>query len=96
MLQATGTISGSLSSDGSLTGRLSVNSELSGTVTVFDGDYPPYTGEYEAKPTFDTITLPTTNKYMSDDVTIHPIEVQSVSNLSGGRTVYIGGDINYG
>ena len=96
MLFAEDTISGYLSSEGSLIGRLTADAEVTGTVTVFDGDYPPYTGEYEVDPLFDTQTLDTANRYLTDDVTVNPIKVESVSNLSGGVTVYIGGVINYG
>lgn len=58
------------------------------------GDLPAYTGEYEVEPKFTKQKLPTKNKKMRDDVTVEAIEVQRVSNTSGGRTVYIGGIIN--
>lgn len=51
----------------------------------------PYLGEYEVTPSFEQQTLATSNKYMSDDVTVYAIEVSTVSNPSGGNTVYIGG-----
>lgn len=54
----------------------------------------PYTGEYEVDPNFDTQILETANKTLVEDVTINPIEVSRVSNPFGGRTVYIGGEIN--
>lgn len=54
---------------------------------------PKYEGEYEVNPDFSTQILQTKNKAMRDDVTVHPIEVQRVSNAKGGKTVYIGGII---
>lgn len=91
-----GTLTGRLSATGGLTGRLTSASSVTGTITRFDGGYTPYTGAYDVDPDFDGTVLATTNRYMTDDVTVNPIQVESVSNPAGGRTVYIGGVINYG
>lgn len=61
------------------------------TISRIDGE--PYEGEYEVDPTFEIQTLLTAHKYMADNVTVHAIEVSTVSNPSGGNTVYIGGII---
>ena len=58
------------------------------------GDLPAYTGAYDVDPKFTAQKLATNGKKMRDDVTVEAIEVQRVSNTSGGRTVYIGGLIN--
>lgn len=58
------------------------------------GDLPAYTGAYDVDPNFTAQKLATNGKKMLDDVTVEAIEVQRVSNTSGGRTVYIGGLIN--
>ena len=58
------------------------------------GDIPAYTGTYNVDPKFTAQKLATNGKKMLDDVTVEAIEVQRVSNTSGGRTVYIGGLIN--
>ena len=58
------------------------------------GDSPAYTGTYNVDPKFTAQKLATNGKKMLDDVTVEAIEVQRVSNTSGGRTVYIGGLIN--
>lgn len=58
------------------------------------GDVVPYTGDYIVDPNFATQMLETKEKYMLDDVTVNPIEVARVSNPAGGRTIYIGGEIN--
>ena len=58
------------------------------------GDVVPYTGNYIVDPDFATQILGTKEKYMLDDVAVNPIEVARVSNPAGGRTIYIGGEIN--
>lgn len=58
------------------------------------GDVVPYTGDYIVDPDFATQILGTKEKYMLDDVAVNPIEVARVSNPAGGRTIYIGGEIN--
>ena len=58
-------------------------------ILSYSGD--PYTGAYNVKPDFYGTTLETESKFMTDDVTVEPIEVARVSNTSGGTTVYIGG-----
>ena len=55
---------------------------------------PAYTGAYDVDPKFEAQKLATNGKKMLDDVTVEAIEVQRVSNTSGGITVYIGGLIN--
>lgn len=56
-------------------------------------DIPVFEGPYEVTPDWTAQTLETKNKQMSDDVTVKSIQLESVSNLAGGRTVYIGGII---
>ena len=55
-----------------------------------------FDGSYNVTPRFEGQTLNTRDKIMLDDVTVEAISVSSVSNPAGGRTVYIGGNINYG
>lgn len=77
-------ITGELSAVGAITGELTIP-------TYFDID--EYEGEYEVNPDFNGITLPTVNKTLTQNISVNPIQVESVSNLSGGKTVYIGGII---
>lgn len=72
---------------------ISFDPEFDVTVNT-QGDAVPYTGDYIVDPDFATQTLGTKEKYMLDDVTVNPIEVARVSNPAGGRTIYIGGEIN--
>ena len=53
-----------------------------------------YQGPYTVYPDFVGVTLPTQGKNMREDVTVNAIEVQRVSNPTGGKTVYIGGIID--
>lgn len=54
----------------------------------------PYTGKYKVEPCFEAQILETKEKTMLDDVEVSAIEVQRVSNVAGGRTVFIGGTLN--
>lgn len=54
-----------------------------------------YEGPYEVSPIFDDPTvLPTEGKFLTQDVTVNPIEVSRTSNPSGGQTIFIGGITN--
>ena len=91
----------SIEVDFEMINRLAVDFALDpATMTVYFGeivpigDLPAYTGAYNVDPKFEAQKLATNGKKMRDDVTVEAIEVQRVSNTSGGRTVYIGGLIN--
>lgn len=75
-------IAGALSSPATITGELTIP-------TYVDVDL--YSGDYDVYPDFTGKTLDTANKTLTDDITVKPIEVQTMSNSSGGLTVYIGG-----
>ena len=53
-----------------------------------------YIGPYEVNPKFEKQILATKDKLLTSDITINEITVSRVSNPSGGKTVYIGGNIN--
>lgn len=63
---------------------------LSGELTL-PTELPYYTGTYEVNPDFIGINLQTAGKALAQNININPIQVEDVSNPSGGRTVYIGG-----
>ena len=89
-----GTIKGALAARASLAGSLFSPAVLSGGLSIPTYvDVNLYDGDYIVAPDFDGKTLPTTNKTLIQDVTVNPIQVESVSNPMGGRTVYIGGII---
>lgn len=74
-----------------LTSRPSIEMDMSQTVSVMgDLNYPMYEGPYDATPTVDGLKLATKRRSMSNDVSVEPIPIGSVSNSSGGRTVTIG------
>lgn len=64
-------------------------SAVAAEIVPVGGD--PYAGEYVVDPDFTGHTLPIKNKLLLENVVVNPIEVASVSNTSGGKTVYIGG-----
>lgn len=89
-------LSGSLTQETYLNAKISPVGNLTGTLSMFSGEYQTYSGPYSAVPSFEDQVLNTSNKVLYDDINISRIAVHEVSNLSGGITVYIGGDINYG
>lgn len=93
-IRVSGRVDGmSIRANASLSGNVQVGASLGQTVIQYVGDSNPYTGEYIIDPDFDGQVLQTRQKYMTDNVTVNPIQVESVSNIEGGRTVYIGGII---
>ncbi len=90
-------LDGELSLNLHLGGELSLNLHLDGTpdkvLKVTDYDAPTYTGETTVNPDFNGIVLQTAQKIVTNNITVNPIQVESVSNIQGGRTVYIGGII---
>ena len=52
-----------------------------------------YEGSYDIVPTIEGQSMKTKDKYMKDDVNVHPIPYHSVSNNSGGNTVYIASEV---
>ncbi len=80
-----------------LDGELSLNIPLDGTpdkvLKVAEYDAPVYTGETTVDPDFTGTVLQTAQKIVTNNITVNPIQVESVSNIQGGRTVYIGGII---
>ena len=79
--------------DGELSLNLHIDGEVGIITKVVEHDLPVYTGETTVKPDFVGTVLMTANKVMNQNVTVNPIQVESVSNPVGGRTVYIGGII---
>ena len=93
-IRASGRVDGmSIRVNASLSGDVQAGASLGQTVIQFVGETNPYTGAYIIDPDFGGQVLQTRQKYMTDNVTVNPIQVESVSNTSGGRTVYIGGII---
>lgn len=90
-------LDGELSVNLRLDGELSVNLYMDGTpdkvIKVTDYDAPVYTGETTVDPDFTETVLQTAQKIVTNNITVNPIQVASVSNIQGGRTVYIGGII---
>lgn len=73
--------------------------EITGTITYGIGkgeNVPAYNGKYEITPlALENVILQTKNKKMLNNVTIKKIPYYETSNLSGGVTVYIAGQISF-
>jgi len=52
-------------------------------------DVEYYEGAYNVTPKTSAQTLPTKEKYLTDDVNVEAIPIYETSNSSGGTTVYI-------
>lgn len=57
------------------------------------GDVDYYDGSYTVTPKVEEQSLPTSKKYLAEDVRIKEIPIFEVSNLEGGQTVFIGKEI---
>ena len=79
--------------DGYLSYTIPLDGECGVVTKVVEHDLPVYTGATNIDPDFDGTVLMTTQKVVNQNITINPIQVESVSNPAGGRTVYIGGII---
>lgn len=85
-------IDGRLSIEPMIKGTLSSTASVSGNVVIPEYiDAEPYEGEYVITPDFKGQTLNTAKKTCKQDIEVKPIQVEEVSNLGGGTTVYIGG-----
>lgn len=73
--------------------NLHTDGEPNNVIKVVERDAPTYIGQTTVEPDFNGTVLETANKIVLNDITVNPIQVESVSNPSGGRTVYIGGII---
>ena len=74
----------SLSGDSQITFSLTIPSSVQTDI---------YTGETVVNPDFVGKVLNTKRKLVTSDISVNPIQVEEVSNTSGGVTVYIGGII---
>lgn len=54
-------------------------------------ELPQYEGETEVTPSTTEQTLETAGKMVPDNISVNPIKYAEVGNLSGGKTVTIGG-----
>lgn len=81
-----------------ITGRVSKTFTLQGKVNVGSvfqsegADVPVYEGPYSVVPSLEDHILTTSDKLMTDDVTVKQIPCIKVSNISGGMTITIGGE----
>lgn len=61
-----------------------------GSELVRLGDYEEYQGPFSIEPAKHVQKLPTSDKYVSRDITVKQVPYAEVSNNAGGKTVIIG------
>ena len=84
-------LSGSISGTGKLSGTLEGKpAVISGEISSDILSHKKYSGPYEVIPRKVEQTLETSDKLLTDDVTINAINYSQVDNPSGGLTVNIG------
>lgn len=88
-----GELSLNLNIDGEMSLDLHMDGEAGTVIKVTEYDTPTYQGQTTVDPDFNGTVLETARKIVLTDITVNPIQVESVSNPAGGRTVYIGGII---
>ena len=88
-----GELSLNLNIDGEMSLDIPVDGEAGTVIKVVERDAPTYQGQTVVDPDFTGTVLETAQKIVLSDITVNPIQVESVSNPTGGRTVYIGGII---
>lgn len=87
-------IIGSISTENSISGAITQKEKLSGMLaSAYTTERNPYTGEYEVVPSSGGTTLDTKEKFLKNNITVHPIPYYEVPNTSGGTTVYIAGKL---
>lgn len=80
-------------------GDITARSTISGSISHLNKEepVPKYEGNYTILPlAFQDTVLLTKNKKMTDNVIIKEIPYYEISNSSGGSTVYIAGQIEFG
>lgn len=87
-------MNGIITSEIRINGTVSSKGKIFGFVTTSSGGgSPPYTGEYDVTPQVQSdIVLYTRNRQMTENVLVRKIPQHEVSNISGGKTLIIGGD----
>lgn len=81
-------------------GNISPIKKISGNITygIGEGDFSPvYDGDYNVTPlAFQEVTLKTKDKKLIEDIVVKEIPYYETTNPSGGNTVYIAGQIEFG
>lgn len=94
MIRVTATVSDHISSASASVADMVIAAGATVATDIHTSNLPIYDGAYEVTPDWHVQTLATRNRRMADDVTVKSIQLELVSNISGGKTAYIGGIIN--
>lgn len=74
--------------------RIPVRFQAVQEVTGEPPDVEIYTGSYEVIPKVETQTLPTAQRFLTEDVKVTKIPYYVTGNTSGGDTVYIAKEVD--
>lgn len=92
-------ITGNISPINKINGNIISNKKIDGNITYGNGSgetVPIYEGNYEVTPlAFQRTVLNTEGKKMENNVVVKEIPYYETSNLSGGTTVYIAGQVEF-
>lgn len=92
-------ITNNISSTNTIDGNIFLEQTISGNISYGNGKestIPIYRGSYEVTPlAFEKTTLYTDGRLMIADVVVKEVPYYETSNLSGGTTVYIAGQIDF-
>ena len=82
----------------SISGKVEKPSDMSGEININpEKDIPTYDGNYIVIPkAYKEQILETKEKMMEDNVVVKKIPYYETSNVDGGETVYIAGEVTYG
>lgn len=83
---------------GNLSGKIGRPTDMSGEINIQPGeDMPVYEGRYIVTPmAYEEQVLETKGKKMEDNVVVKEVPYYETSNVDGGETVYIAGEVTYG
>ena len=92
------TLIGKMNPTESISGKVEKPSDMSGEININpEKDMPTYNGNYIIIPkAYKEQILETKEKMMEDNVVVKKIPYYETSNVDGGETVYIAGEVTYG
>lgn len=85
-----GVLKGSIKTDACVKGIIKTDISIKGCLSMPVG-YEDYTGNYNILPEVKEQIIPTSNKHMTEDLTIQAIPFYKTTNPQGGETIIIGG-----
>lgn len=91
-------MTGTMGTVSNISGKISNTKELDGNISIPEAvDVPEYKGDYVVIPkAYTEQVLETQGRKMNNNVTVKEVPYYETSNVDGGETVYIAGEVTYG